>query len=61
MLIARWAILLIGLAACVSAALFLITRKPVFWLLAKRIFVTGAAFGLVFFAVLILERLAVII
>jgi hypothetical protein len=61
MLIARWIILFIGLAACVSAALFLLTRKPMYWVLAKRIFVTGVAVALIFFGVLLLERLAVAI
>lgn len=61
MLIARWIILLIGLAACVSAALFLLTRKPLYWVLARRIFVTGIAAALVFFGVLLFERLAVAI
>ena len=60
MLIARWLILFAGLAACVSAALFLVTRKPVFWLIAKRICLGTAAAALVFFAVLILERLILI-
>jgi hypothetical protein len=61
MLIARWLILLAGLAACVSAGLFLITHKPVYWLLAKRIFITGVAAALIFFGVLLFERLAVAI
>lgn len=60
MLIARWLILLLGLTACVATALFWVTRKPVFWLVAKRIFVMGMAGALVFFGVLILERLAVL-
>jgi len=59
MLIARWLILLAGLAACVSAGLFLLTRKPLYWVLAKRIFITGIAAAVIFFGVLLLERLAV--
>lgn len=58
MLIARWLILLAGLAACVSAALYLITHDLRFWVLAKRICFAVAAAGLVFFGVLIAERLA---
>jgi hypothetical protein len=61
MLIARWLILFAGLAACVSAGLFLLTRKPVYWLLAKRIFITGLACAIIFFGVLLLERLSVIV
>jgi len=60
MLIARWLILLAGLATCVSIALYLVTRKRMYWVLAQRIFTGGAAAALVFFAVLILERLAVL-
>jgi len=60
MLIARWLILFAGLATCVSVALFMVTREPVFWRIAKRIFVGTIAAGLVFFAVLILERLILI-
>jgi hypothetical protein len=61
MLIARWIILFLGLAACVAVALFLVTRKPMYWVLARRIFVTGIAAALVFFGVLLLERLSVAI
>lgn len=57
MLIARVLILLAGLAACVSAALYLITGDARFWILAKRICLVVAAAGLVFFGVLIAERL----
>ncbi|HEX4328351.1 MAG TPA: hypothetical protein VH105_16130 [Burkholderiales bacterium] len=60
MLIARWLILLMGLTVCVSAALYLVTRKPVFWLVARRTFILGVAAALVFFGVEILERLAVL-
>jgi hypothetical protein len=60
MLIARWLILLAGLTSCVSAALFLVTRKPVFWLIATRVFQATVAAGIVFFAVLLFERLAVL-
>ena len=57
MLIARWLFLLAGLAACVSVALYLITRKPVFWRLAHRIFLITVGMGVLFFAVLLFERL----
>jgi hypothetical protein len=60
MLIARWLILLTGLTACVATALYLVTRRPVFWLIARRVFITGIAAALVFFAVIIFERLSVI-
>jgi len=58
MLIARWLLLLAGLAACVSVALYMLTRNPLFWLIAKRICIATAALGLIFFGVLIAERLA---
>lgn len=58
MLIARWLLLFAGLAICVSTALYLLTRNPLFWLIAKRLMVVTAAAGLVFFGVLVLERLA---
>jgi len=61
MLIARWLILFMGAAACVSAGLFLLTRKPIYWVLARRIFVTGVAMAVIFFGVLLLERLAIVI
>ena len=60
MLIARWLFLLAGLAACVSVALFLITRKPVYWQLAHRIFLVAVGFGVLFFAILLFERLILI-
>jgi hypothetical protein len=60
MIIARWLILLIGLSVCVSTALYLVTHKPVFWLIARRTFIIGIAAALVFFGVEILERLSVI-
>lgn len=61
MFIARWVILLAGLAACVSAALYLLTHDRRFWVLAKRICIVGAAAALLFFGVLILERMAVVL
>ncbi len=57
MLIARWLLLLAGASACVSAGLYLLTRNALFWVLAKRICTFTAALGLIFFGVLILERL----
>ena len=60
MLIARWLFLLAGLAACVSVALFLITRNPVFWMAAKRIFGVALGMGVLFFAVLLFERLVLL-
>ncbi|MDB5806171.1 MAG: hypothetical protein JWN73_3493 [Betaproteobacteria bacterium] len=60
MLIGRWLILLAGLATCVSIALYLVTRNRMYWVLAKRIFTATAAAALVFFGVLILERLAML-
>ena len=57
MQIARWLILLAGLAACGSAALYLITRNALFWVIAKRISLAMALAGVVFFGVLIAERL----
>jgi len=58
MLIARWLLLFAGLAICVSIALYILTRNPLFWLAAKRLILVTAAGGLIFFGVLILERLA---
>ncbi len=60
MLIARWLFLMAGLAACVAAALYLITRKPLFWRLAQRIFVVSVALAVVFFAGLLFERLVLL-
>jgi hypothetical protein len=60
MLIARWLFLLAGLAACVAVALFLITRNPVFWVAAKRIFSVALGLGVLFFAVLLFERLVLL-
>lgn len=57
MLIARWLFLMAGLAACVSVALYFLTRKPLYWLLAKRIFFVTAGLGILFFAILLFERL----
>lgn len=57
MLIARWLFLIAGLAACVSVALYLITRNPLFWRLARRIFVGTVALAVLFFAGLLFERL----
>jgi len=59
-LIARWLILLAGLAACISAALYLITRNTLFWVIARQICLTMAVAGVVFFAVLIAERLGLL-
>ena len=60
MLIARWLFLLAGLAACVSVALYLITRKPVYWRLAQRIFLVTVGMGVLFFAILLFERLVLL-
>ncbi len=60
MLIARWLFLLSGLAACVAVALFLITRNPVFWVAAKRIVGVALGLGVLFFAVLLFERLVLL-
>lgn len=57
MLIARWLVLLAGLAACISVALYLLTHNRIFWQAAKWICVVMAAAGLIFFGVLIIERL----
>jgi hypothetical protein len=57
MLIARWLVLLAGFAACVSAALYLLTGNRVYWRAAKRICLFAVAAGLIFFGVLIAERL----
>ena len=59
MLIARWLFLLAGLGICVSAALFFWTRNPTYWRLARRIFLVTLAAAIMFFAVLIIERLAI--
>lgn len=60
MLIARWLFLLAGLAACVAAALYLVTKKPVYWRLAHRIFMGALALGILFFAGLLFERLVLL-
>lgn len=60
MLIARWLFLLAGLTICVATALFLVTRKPVYWRFAKRVFVAAIAAALIFFALLLAERLLLI-
>ena len=60
MLIARWLFLLAGLGACVSVALYMITRKPVYWHLAQRIFLITVGMGVLFFAVLLFERLVLL-
>lgn len=57
MLIARWLFLMAGLAACSSVALYFLTRNPLFWRLAQRIFYVTIAFGILFFAILLFERL----
>ncbi len=60
MLIARWIFLLAGLGVCVAVALYVWTRNPLYLRLAKRIFTTALAAGIVFFAILVLERLAML-
>ena|GEM_PF-280393 len=60
MLIARWIFLLAGLGVCVSIALYVWTRNPLYWRLARRIFAAAIAGGVLFFAVLVLERLALL-
>ena len=60
MLIARWLFLFAGLAACVSVALYLVTRKPVYWHLAQRIFLVALGFGILFFAILLFDRLVLL-
>jgi hypothetical protein len=57
-LIARWIFLLAGLGICVSIALYLWTGNVAYRRFAGRILVTTAGAALVFFAVLVLERLA---
>ena len=60
MLIARWMFLIAGLVICVSVALYVWTRNPLYWKLAGRIFTAALGAGLIFFAILILERLSVL-
>lgn len=60
MLIARWLFLIAGLVICVSAALYVWTRNPLYWKLAGRTFTAALGAGLIFFAILILERLSVL-
>ena len=60
MLIARWLFLMAGLAACAAVALYFLTRNPLFWRLAQRIFFVTVALGILFFAILIFERLVLI-
>ncbi len=57
MLIARWLVLLAGIAACISAALYLLTGNRVYWRAAMWICQFGVAAALIFFGVLIAERL----
>jgi predicted membrane-bound dolichyl-phosphate-mannose-protein mannosyltransferase len=59
-LIARWLFLLAGLAACASVALYLITRNPLYWRLAQRIFTGAIALAVLFFAGLLFERLVLL-
>lgn len=60
MFIARWIFLLAGLGVCVSIALYVWTGNPFYWRLARRIFAAAIAAGLLFFAILVLERLAML-
>lgn len=60
MLIARWIFLLAGLGVCVTIALYLWTGNAFYWRLAQRIFTAALAGGLLFFAILLLERLAML-
>jgi hypothetical protein len=60
MLIARWIFLLAGLSVCVCVAMFFWTRDRRYLRLAGRIFTAAAGAGLVFFAILLLERLAML-
>ena len=60
MLIARWLFLLAGFAACASVALFLITRNPVYWRLAHRIFLGAVGLAILFFSGLLFERLVLL-
>ena len=60
MLIARWIFLLAGLGICVAVALYVWTRNPMYWRLARRIFTAALASGVLFFAILVLERLAML-
>ena len=60
MVIARWIFLLAGLGVCVTIALYVWTRNPLYWRLARRIFAAALAAGILFFAILVLERLAML-
>ena len=60
MLIARWIFLLAGLGVCVAVALYIWTRNPLYLRLARRIFAAALAGGVLFFAILVLERLAML-
>lgn len=60
MLLARWIFLLAGLGVCVAVALYIWTRNPVYRHLARRIFATTLAAGILFFAILVLERVAML-
>ena len=57
--IARWLLLLAGLGICVSVALYVWTGNTGYWRLARRLFTMTAAAAILFFAILMLERLAV--
>ena len=59
MLIARWLLLLAGLGICVSVALYIWTGNAGYWRLARRLFSVTATAAILFFAILMLERLAV--
>ena len=58
MLIARWIFLLAGLGICVAVALYVWTGNPAYWRLARRVFAATLAAGVLFFVILVLERLA---
>jgi hypothetical protein len=60
MLIARLVFMLAGLATCVCVAMYFWTRDRRYLRLAGRIFMTASGTGLVFFAILLLERLAML-
>jgi hypothetical protein len=61
MLIARWIVMLLGVAAVICFAMFIGTREPRYKRWGLVIVKWTVIAGLAFFAVLILERLAVMV
>jgi len=60
MSIARWIFFLAGLGVCGSVVLFVVTSNDVYLRIARRLFTGTVATAILFFGVLLLERLGAI-